>query len=62
MKVCGDMEVEFGDKATESKMEEEEAYPLQGKVVAEVNGDSSNKDGMLWWYWRQRILGQKQLN
>ena len=49
MKVCGDMEVEFGDKATESKMEEEEAYPLQGKVVAEVNGDSSNKDGMLWW-------------
>lgn len=38
MKPCGDMEMDFQDK-TGGK--EEEASPLQGKVVAEVNGDGS---------------------
>lgn len=38
MKSCGEMEMDFQNK-TDGK--EEEASPLQGKVVAEVNGDGS---------------------
>lgn len=38
MKSCGEIEMDFQDKIDGK---EEEASPLQGKVVAEVNGDGS---------------------
>lgn len=38
MKSCGEIELDFQDKIDGK---EEEASPLQGKVVAEVNGDGS---------------------
>lgn len=42
MKSCGEIEMDFQDKIDGK---EEEASPLQGKVVAEVNGDGSKAMG-----------------